>query len=336
MVRKSFSAWIPSTPYSSSFTKTFFTYHISALSMQLDVTPSTPAAKAFAAGTAAVETVTFLTKANTVDGDYIVIYDRDGLSWAVATDATGSSAEPTGAIWLAVASARRAQADISGDTSEADVAASFETAFDGITGFTAAIVSDDTAADGTMIFTNVNHGPITAAVEKDDDDAGVGTIVVATTTAGVASDVSISADTITETAHGYVTGLKGQLTTDGTLPAGLSTSTDYFIIKVDADTYQLASSLVNSAAGTQIDITDEGATTNTHTFTPTTVTGNVVKLQESNDGVTFEDMSGLTSTISGTDTLIWKPDVSSTCLRLVYTPSAGQTTLKVDLSQTIG
>ncbi len=139
------------------------------------------------ATTKAVHTLTFLSKASTGDGDYVVLEDTSGDKWAVAVDATGSSAEPTGAIWVAIPAAKKAQADISGDTTAANVAATFEAAFDGITDFTGVITSDDTAADGTMTMTQIKGGTVTAPVVKDDDDAGAGTIVGANTTPGAAT-----------------------------------------------------------------------------------------------------------------------------------------------------
>ena len=79
-------------------------------------------------------------------------------------------------------------------------------------------------------------------------------------------DVNLGADTVTETAHGYSTGMKGALTTDGTLPAGLSAQ-DYFIEAIDANNYGFALTLVDALAGTLVDITaapDGGI----HTATP--------------------------------------------------------------------
>lgn len=55
-----------------------------------------------------------------------------------------------------------------------------------------------------------------------------------------------------------------QLTTSGTLPAGLSLATDYFVIKVTDTTIKLATSYANAVAGTAINITDAG--TGTHTI----------------------------------------------------------------------
>jgi len=55
-----------------------------------------------------------------------------------------------------------------------------------------------------------------------------------------------------------------QLTTTGTLPAGLALATDYYVIKVTDLTIKLATSYANAVAGTAIDITDAG--TGTHTI----------------------------------------------------------------------
>lgn len=82
------------------------------------------------------------------------------------------------------------------------------------------------------------------------------------------SDVSVSAassttDALTSTAHGMATGDSGYISTAGTLPAGLSTNTLYWVIVVDANTFKLATSLANALAGTAIDLTTNGAGTHT-------------------------------------------------------------------------
>lgn len=56
-----------------------------------------------------------------------------------------------------------------------------------------------------------------------------------------------------------------QLTTSGTLPAGLTTATDYYVIKVTDTTCKFATSYANAVAGTAINITDAG--TGTHNIT---------------------------------------------------------------------
>lgn len=60
-----------------------------------------------------------------------------------------------------------------------------------------------------------------------------------------------------------LTGTRVQLTTSGTLPAGLATATDYFVIRLSDTTFQLATTFANAVAGIDIDITDAG--TGTHT-----------------------------------------------------------------------
>lgn len=55
-----------------------------------------------------------------------------------------------------------------------------------------------------------------------------------------------------------------QLSTTTTLPGGLATATDYYVIKVTDTTCRFATSYANAVAGTQINITDAG--TGTHTI----------------------------------------------------------------------
>lgn len=60
-----------------------------------------------------------------------------------------------------------------------------------------------------------------------------------------------------------LTGTRVRLTTTTTLPAGLATATDYYVIRVSDTTFKLATSYANAVAGTAINITDAG--TGTHT-----------------------------------------------------------------------
>jgi hypothetical protein len=74
-----------------------------------------------------------------------------------------------------------------------------------------------------------------------------------------------TSDICTATAHGLRTGDKVRLTTSNTLPAGLSLATTYFVIRLSADTFSLASTDALAVAGTAVDITGTG--TGTHTVT---------------------------------------------------------------------
>lgn len=82
------------------------------------------------------------------------------------------------------------------------------------------------------------------------------------------ADAGTDTCTYTSTANfpsNILTGTRVRLTTTTTLPAGLATATDYYVIKVSDTTFRLATSYANAVAGTQIDITDAG--TGTHTIT---------------------------------------------------------------------
>jgi hypothetical protein len=99
----------------------------------------------------------------------------------------------------------------------------------------------------------------------------------------VDGDVTVAADTIDEVAHGIDTGTPVRLTTTGTLPAGLSLLTNYYVISASADTIQLATTKANAHIGTNIDIT-AAAGGGTHTLT--SIAG-------------LFDMDGATGTING-------------------------------------
>lgn len=67
-------------------------------------------------------------------------------------------------------------------------------------------------------------------------------------------------DIITSNGHGFSGGELLQFTTSGTLPAGLSTATDYYVRDVTTNTFKVSA----TPDGAVVDITDTG--TGTHTF----------------------------------------------------------------------
>lgn len=82
------------------------------------------------------------------------------------------------------------------------------------------------------------------------------------------ADASTDLCTWTSTANfpsNILTGTRVRLTTTTTLPGGLATATDYYVIKMSDTTFELASSYTNAKDGTAINITDAG--TGTHTVT---------------------------------------------------------------------
>ncbi len=303
-------------------------------SIQLVYTDGTTAAKTFG-GVQEVDQVTFATKAGTTNGDYFVINDYLGGSWAIALDTLGTAAAtPTGAAWLAVAAANKTYLDISGATSGSDVSTAVNTALLALTGFTAVItaVTSTTHQNCTAAWSGAVTAP---TVYSRAGAAGTGSITKAVTVAGTSAAVSTANDTITIASHGMVTGAKIALTTAGTLPTGV-TATTYWMIKVDANTLKFASSLANAAAGTAVDLTTPGI--GTHTLTPALLvtTGAVAKLQVSNDGTNFTDVTSATVTITTAGSSMWIFGVQSTgqpfrskIVRLLFTPTTGSVTLVV-------
>lgn len=77
---------------------------------------------------------------------------------------------------------------------------------------------------------------------------------------------------VTWTAHGLWDGATVRFTTTGALPTGLAVNTDYFVTKVDANTFKLSTTLANQVAGTFI--TTSGSQSGVHTvFNYTSVRG---------------------------------------------------------------
>jgi hypothetical protein len=300
-------------------------------------TDTTPTDPTFLSGVLEVQTLTFPAFVGLTDRDYIVVYNQAGTSFAVYADKTGTSIAPTGAAY--VAASFKVKANVSADTTAAEVAARFETAFNTLTGFTASVTTDDTAADGTMLLTQTVRGPTTNPVPHNLNDSGAGSIAGVQTTGGVATAVNPTANTITKTAHGLVTGLKVRFTTSSALPAPLLVATDYYVIKIDVDTIKLATSYANAIAGVPvIDITDFG--TGTQTIDTTALVG-AFKLQASNNAeldnvgdltpaqmadpnAVWVDITGSSTAVAGSGSQFWNvSDVYYLWFRLVYTATSG-------------
>jgi hypothetical protein len=285
-------------------------------------------AKTFDSGGAEVDTATFPDKATIGAGDYIVINDTAGLSWAIAADKDGDDPEPTGAIWTAIPAARKAQVDLTAATTDAEVAAAFEVAFNALTDvpFTAA----DSTAD--VAFTQDLYGVVAAPSVHNADDSGAGTITVVVTDAGVASEVDVDASTMTIPGHDFTTGLEVALTDTGTSPAPLTT-TDYYVIVVDANTIQLAETEEDALDGTFIELEDQGSDENVTTLTPAAISGASIKLQKTNDPETaagrasnWVDEGSATNITADSSVFMEKVDPAGAWYRATIAISAGSFT----------
>lgn len=97
----------------------------------------------------------------------------------------------------------------------------------------------------------------TTAVSSKRFEARAAVNVTAVTEVFAPAAVNTGADTIT-VARDFMTGEKVRFTTVTTLPAPLALNTDYYVIRVDATTIQVALSLTDSYAGTEINLTTQG------------------------------------------------------------------------------
>jgi hypothetical protein len=136
------------------------------------------------------------------------------------------------------------------------------------------------------------------------------------------ADIDFEEDTFTLEDHGLTTGVKGQLTTSDTLPDPLVVATDYFVIVIDADTFQLAETLVDALAGTPISLIDAGV--GDQTFTPTALAGGSIQVQASNDGVTWASEGTAVTVSADGNSLLKVADVSYRYMRISATLTAGR------------
>ncbi len=176
------------------------------------------------------------------------------------------------------------------------------------------------AADQSTVLDTIYAKAINAAV----------TCAVASSSAKTFLDanVGVVANTITITAHGFATGRKVAATSGGTLPAGL-TATNYWVIAVDVDTIQLATSAAAALLGTAVDIT-AAAGGGTHTLTPAALSGASIKWQWSPDNTNWFDISGQTQNITTDGVLAFAFDTPAyTYLKAVLAITAGQVLVTV-------
>jgi len=121
--------------------------------------------------------------------------------------------------------------------------------------------SNNATAYTSLADLKASRGPVTIASWDLSPD-----VLTTTATTFAFDSVDHTVDTLTKTAHGMVTGQGPiQLTTATTLPTGLSLATDYYVIRIDANTMKLASTRANAVALTAVTFSDNG--TGAHTLT---------------------------------------------------------------------
>ena len=161
------------------------------------------------------------------------------------------------------------------------------------------------------------------------------TVSGAKMTGGAASAYSTGSPLIHAVAHGLTTGMKVLYGQGIATLAPLIDQTTYFAIRIDDDNVELASTSANAIAGTAIILTGTPSASATYTLAPPAIAGNTSLLwQVSNDGITYTDMAGQsTTTIStyGSASTTWDLGlISNTYFQLKVTaPTSGGVKLKV-------
>lgn len=132
-------------------------------------------------------------------------------------------------------------------------------------------------------------------------------------------------DICTKAAHGYLSGLKAGVASDGTLPAPL-TATNYYVIKIDADTFKLAASYADAIAATPVPINITDAGSGIHTITPAALSGATWQLKVSPDaeGSAWFDYATATSVTVDAKSITEKADPKYKRAKVVYVAAAGQ------------
>jgi hypothetical protein len=219
-------------------------------------------------GTKSSWTVTFPAVAGATDGDFAVLYSVADKAYAVALDVDGTGVANAGPIWAAVPAAQKIVVDVSALTTAAEVAAAALAGLVTLAGFTADFTTADNT-DGTVTVELKSQGEATPFVVKNAAEDGAGSVTVAEDTPGVTPTVNVATNVFTAVAHGLQTGMAVKVAIDaGSLPSPLVAATNYWVIRVGADSFKLASTRAFALVGTALDITTEGTDASTITVTP--------------------------------------------------------------------
>lgn len=128
-----------------------------------------------------------------------------------------------------------------------------------------AVTSAATVAPATLVLVDIVGFYRTTTVTTTTAQATTNTLGQSDTfTADDTTDICTYTSTVNIPSN-ILVGTRVRLTTSWTLPAGLATATDYYVIRTSSTTFKLATSYANAIAWTAINITSTG--TGTHTIT---------------------------------------------------------------------
>lgn len=176
-----------------------------------------------------------------------------------------------------------------------------------------------TTVPGSNVYTVIR--PITPSTDLNDGTAqqtfadSIGTAyetATAVTFDASVTNVNVTANTITLTAHGFET---GDLVTyndgGGTAITGITSTSSYYVIKIDADTIKLATTAALALAGTGRDLTVVGVGVS-HTLTPV-ITATFASQNSSSAIVTLFAPAGVELSALLSDTVLFSHQTGITC-----------------------
>ncbi len=123
-----------------------------------------------------VASFTFPALADATGGDYVVFYRWTGQAFAVALNVSGTDPDPTGATWLSVGATQRVNIDISGATTDNDVATLIASVIPTIPQFDGVVSA---VIGGTFTITQAYPAPTPSSSVHNANDSGAGSIVAA-------------------------------------------------------------------------------------------------------------------------------------------------------------
>lgn len=250
-------------------------------------TPVTPTVTETTKGVIEVQTVTFA--GTPAVGAFKLTY---GGEESAAINYNGSSSD--------VQTALRALTGLSAVTVTGTVAAGFVVTMAGVAGDTTAITVTSNTLSGTFYAIVVTTGTFKVASSYANALAGTA-VALATQGSGNHTFTPIT----------------------GTAPTGITlTSVDYYVIRNDANSFSVATSLVNANASTEVDLTTQG--TGNLKFTPTSLSGTATA-QFSNDPTTLGWIDDTPVNITATATSAWgHPSIEYRYWRISFALAAGQ------------
>ena len=139
-------------------------------------------------GTPNVETITIPATASATQADYVVLTNSAGLKVACWLDINAAGTAPTGAAYVA-ATVKLKISIVTGGTSAAN-ATIFATALDAIAWSNPVKITDN--GNGTVTISQLIGASVAAAVPKNANDSGAGSITATTNTTGAAKLLKLS------------------------------------------------------------------------------------------------------------------------------------------------